>query len=603
MPLLQARANGAAIAPGAKPDSLRITFPASDTPGTVEIPVPQNARDWTKAGALTFEFRSTSTIGFGLQIRNRAGQTFTYRVQPYTNVPVKASISSAFLLREYMNNRQFKGHWLSNWANHIDLSDVESVTLRMQPNREVTLDFGPISLAAQAVPDEVFIEKPVIDEFGQWAALDWPGKVRSIEQLRRAWAGEDAELANHADFGYCRYGGWAASKHKGSGFFRVEQVDGRWWLIDPDGHLFFSTGADCVRYRDATRAAGRELLFAKLPPGSGETTDFYRANAVLRYGESDFVQNWKAKQVARLKALGFNTVANWSDAAMYEPAAMPFVTDIRVGRNSAKSWQGYPDAFSEEYARNAEADASRQCTRFRGEPNLIGYFIGNEPRWPQRHLVENILRDPEPSATQKFARSFLKEKGDTPASREALLEALARQNFRVVREAIRKADPNHLVLGIRFAGNAPDPVLRANDVFDVFSINIYRFEPPAAQIERIVKALHKPVLIGEFHFGAPERGYAPSLVMVRDQAERGVAYQYYLERAAANPAIIGAHWFQWVDQPVSGRFDGENYNLGFINQQDLPYPEMAASAKATHKRVYRVHAGDLEPTAQQAGVQ
>jgi len=212
-----------------------------------------------------------------------------------------------------------------------------------------------------------------------------------------------------------------------------------------------------------------------------------------------------------------------------------------------------------------------------------------------------ILRDPEPSTTQAFVRQFLAEKGDTPAARVALLEVLSRRYFQVVQQAIRKTDPNHLVLGIRFVGRAPEPLLKASDLFDVFSINIYGFEP-AEEIQRIAALLNKPILIGEFHFGAPERGYAPALVMVKDQTERGVAYQYYLERAATLAPVVGAHYFQLCDQPVTGRYDGENYNLGFVNQLDLPYPEMVAFAKAAHRRVYRVHAGLLPPTARTAKV-
>ena len=143
-------------------------------------------------------------------------------------------------------------------------------------------------------------------------------------------------------------------------------------------------------------------------------------------------------------------------------------------------------------------------------------------------------------------------------------------------------------------------MLRANDVFDVFSINIYAFEPPREQIQRIHTLAKRPILIGEFHFGAPERGYAPSLVMVRDQTERGAAYQYYVERAASHPEVVGTHYFQFADQPVTGRFDGENYNIGFVNQLDLPYPELVESARSAHRRIYPIHAGSETPSTRRA---
>jgi len=46
--------------------------------------------------------------------------------------------------------------------------------------------------------------------------------------------------------------------------------------------------------------------------------------------------------------------------------------------------------------------------------------------------------------------------------------------------------------------------------------------------------------------------------------KNAVRYRYYVENAAAHPALIGTHWFQWIDQPSTGRNDGENYNIGFL---------------------------------------
>jgi hypothetical protein len=39
-----------------------------------------------------------------------------------------------------------------------------------------------------------------------------------------------------------------------------------------------------------------------------------------------------------------------------------------------------------------------------------------------------------------------------------------------------------------------------------------------------------------------------------------------------NPWFVGAHWFQYVDSPLTGRsYDGENYNVGFVSVADIPY--------------------------------
>ena len=114
-------------------------------------------------------------------------------------------------------------------------------------------------------------------------------------------------------------------------------------------------------------------------------------------------------------------------------------------------------------------------------------------------------------------------------------------------------------------------------------------------MRQIAQLTGKPILIGEFHFGTPGRGLAASLVQVRDQAERGKAYRYYVENAFAMPEMVGTHYFQWADQPSTGRFDGENYNIGLVDATDRPYPDLVGALVETHRRVQRLHAGEIEP--------
>jgi hypothetical protein len=92
-----------------------------------------------------------------------------------------------------------------------------------------------------------------------------------------------------------------------------------------------------------------------------------------------------------------------------------------------------------------------------------------------------------------------------------------------------------------------------------------------------------------------ERGLAAGLVQAMNQEERGIAYRYYVEQSIAHPAMIGTHWFQWLDQPATGRSDGENYGIGVIDVTDRPYPELVAAAQVTHARLFAVHAGEVPP--------
>ncbi|MDH7570372.1 MAG: beta-galactosidase, partial [Armatimonadota bacterium] len=174
----------------------------------------------------------------------------------------------------------------------------------------------------------------------------------------------------------------------------------------------------------------------------------------------------------------------------------------------------------------------------------------------------------------------------------AFVKALALKYFTVVRNTLRQFDANHLYLGCRFAWRTPEAVEAAAEVCDVVSFNIYqrRVDPGAWEF---TKALRKPCIIGEFHFGALDRGmFHTGLVATANQEERARAYQEYVRSVVDHPAFVGCHWFQYKDQPLTGRtLDGENYNIGFVSGTDTPYPEMVAAARAVHAEVYGRRAG------------
>jgi hypothetical protein len=115
------------------------------------------------------------------------------------------------------------------------------------------------------------------------------------------------------------------------------------------------------------------------------------------------------------------------------------------------------------------------------------------------------------------------------------------------------------------------------------------------QVERAYRYTGRPVLIGEFHIGVPANGLGAGLVQAKDQTERGIAYRYYVEQAASLGCFLGAYWFQWRDEPVLGRRDGENYNIGFVDINDRPYKELVEAAKMTNERLYGVHSGKIAP--------
>jgi len=89
---------------------------------------------------------------------------------------------------------------------------------------------------------------PFIDEFGQFMHHDWPGKTHSIEEMKDQVKKEEQQLTDYpGPKDRDKFGGWVdGPKLKATGFFRVEQYQGKWWFVDPEGNLFWSHGIDCV---------------------------------------------------------------------------------------------------------------------------------------------------------------------------------------------------------------------------------------------------------------------------------------------------------------------------------------------------------------------
>ena len=100
----------------------------------------------------------------------------------------------------------------------------------------------------------------------------------------------------------------------------------------------------------------------------------------------------------------------------------------------------------------------------------------------------------------------------------------------------------------------------------------------------------RPILIGEFQFSTslPGRGrFAPNIVAGSTEKERATAYLRYLQGALLHPNIVGAHWFQFRDQPLTGRSDGEGFQTGFVDIADTPYREMTAISREIGENMYR----------------
>ena len=491
---------------------------------------------------------------------------------------------------------------------------------------------------------------PFIDRFGQFIHNDWPGKTHSLEELREHRQAEEKQLTeNPGPDNWDRFGGYKAGpKLDAAGFFRVEKYQGNWWLIDPDGNLFWSHGINGVRMENPTPITDRENYFANLPNlisplgkfyGTGtwapqgyyktrlfyRTYDFSKANLLQKYGE-DWPRISSETAHKRLRCWGLNTIANWSNEAVYSLRRTPYTVTINYGakkiEGSTGYWDKFYDVFDADFRRSLRERLKREKGKSAGDPWCVGFFVDNELSWgDETSLGLATLASPAAQEAKKVFVNDLKTKYQTieklnavwgtsfaswkelsqskysPPNKESWAKTKAYEDlsafcaktaqtyFATVREEVKKIAPNQLYLGCRFAWWGNDlATIAATKCCDVVSFNIYDYGVEAL---RLPDNVDMPIIIGEFHFGALDRGmFHPGLKRAADQQDRADKYTEYVRGALRNPYIVGTHWFQYQDQPTTGRGDGENYQIGFVDIADTPYPETIAASQDIGRTMY-----------------
>ncbi|MBN2451803.1 MAG: beta-agarase [Lentisphaeria bacterium] len=495
------------------------------------------------------------------------------------------------------------------------------------------------------LPEERFF--PFIDVYGQFRHKEWPGKIHSDADLRAARERERADLDAHpGPKGWGRFGGWAEGpKQAATRHFRVQKIDDTWWLVDPDGYLYWSHGPVRVTPSFAmTPLDGRETFFTDLPAEDSPFAEFYRtrdellhpyyvkrnirrtydfsaANCRRKYGEEWF-RAFADQAHLRLRSWGLNTIANGSDRRIClmdrTPYADRFELKSRPIAGSHDGWWPFRDPFDAGF----RAEVRRHLEEHRREmedPWCFGFFVDNELSWggPTDLAAWTLASPPDQPAKIEFrdrlrARyagvealnaawateypdwdGFLADTRRPGPGADEDLQAfsltIAEAYFRNIREEFKAAAPGKLYLGCRFAGRGPEFAVRVAAAHcDVVSYNIY-----ARHLDdfRLPAGIDKPVLIGEFHFGALDRGlFHPGLIKLADQEERGRTYVRYVTSALNHPQVVGVHWHQFGDQATTGRFDGENFQVGFVDCCDSPYPETVAGIREVGYHLYEIRA-------------
>ena len=242
--------------------------------------------------------------------------------------------------------------------------------------------FAMLGVAGTLLADAPSLE---VDRYGQYTGEDWPGKVTCDEQLR-AEAAREWPLIRDAGFDparFDRFGGRLdAGDFEATGRFRKKKIDGRWWLITPEGHRCFIIGCDAVGYREggyssplkepdgSARQGFLELPDLKrVPDGiSGGKVNFLAANLEKKYGPGYYE---KSKEVnrRRLIAWGFNSTAKWGWG---ETFGLPYVEDWTF-RTVKRLPRRRIDIYDPGFAAAAGKEVAALTARRRDDPMLIAY--------------------------------------------------------------------------------------------------------------------------------------------------------------------------------------------------------------------------------------
>lgn len=534
---------------------------------------PSMPDDWTGYTHLVMEMRTTSPQRFSLWLYRSNDTPLRLMFMPFgQNVWMRASLPLQYFKGRdksgmdmaSANNRRTNSFWFSTWGPFGDFKTVDALGFAMSyPVNKPVIELRNVHLAKQDEGSEFLEKLPVLDEFNQWANADWPGKIKSIEQLAKELTDEEKTWGSFTDYNYCELGGYKNTSVKATGFFRIEQINNKWWFVDPHGHLYLSMGSN-----------GAGVGFSGRPQNQGQTGAPAPTPAAQRMSR-------------RLESWGMTSGGQ----------GKPYTIMLRWQRTQGTTFLGIPDVYSDEFAASIDKSADTQCTPCKNDPLIIGYYVGNEPAWDGRESeVVDMILGGTATVTQSKLKEFLAQ-GNTPLRRKQFIIGAFEKYLELICTAVKKYDPNHLTLGTRFVGRTSDDTQRTGRIFDVNSINVYEYEP-TMYLDNLYRLTGRPMLIGEFHNGAPMNGLSAGLVQVKDLAERGIAYRFYVEQAASMDCFLGAHWFQWRDEPALGRNDGENYNIGFVDINDRPYQDLVEAAKLTNRRLFDVHSGKILPFSQ-----
>lgn len=364
---------------------------------------------------------------------------------------------------------------------------------------------------------------------------------------------DDYEI-DPANMEFSRYGGWKAHQVEATGYFRVEQIDGRWWAVDPEGYLYIHKAVNSVDLEDFTADEIYQMF------------DQYDFNGFGCWTDEDILKSSLKDE---------NPMA-------YCPK-ISFIAEYRSDRDERIEMPVFDDEFVA-YANNL----AKGFASYVDDPMVFGYLSDNELSWRDDGLPAHLDITDHTDQNYITAINFLAERGKTvdnwdTEDQYAYIALMGERYYSVVSAAINAVDPNHMYLGTRchsIERYVEDFMKNAGKYVDVFSTNHYnRWGARQLEISNMSEWAGCPLLITEF--------YAMEMVedngegagwSVEDQDSRSWFYDNYVSTLAQTGKLVGFHWFRYQDK--------ENANKGIINLDGEPYTALLTDMQKMNSQIY-----------------
>ncbi|MBC7846002.1 MAG: T9SS type A sorting domain-containing protein [Flavobacterium sp.] len=395
------------------------------------------------------------------------------------------------------------------------------------------------------------------------------------------------------------YGSRTDKQTTATGYFYSKMIDGRWWVVDPDGYLNICRAVNAIS------------------KGTGTTS----TNAfATKFGNS--TTTWMTTTKEFLKGIGFNVAGAWSTTSTItsnptqasNPLAYTIILNWMSGYGAGRTVQlaghmGYPNdcifVFEQGFVNYCETKAQALAAN-KYDKNLFGYFTDNELPFKNANLTGYLnLGVTEPTNENYLAaKQWLTDNGYTTADatntevQKKFLGYVGKTYFSIVYNAIKKYDPNHMSLGPR----VDKEEARANSYFmqavgpyvDILAINYYReWTPNSAFMTAWGTNLNKPFMVTEFYTKGEDSGLANTSGagwVVKTQLDRGYEYQNYTLALLESKYCVGWHWFKYFDNDPSMPGDPSNIdgNKGIFKIDYEPYTDLVEKMKELNLKTYNL---------------